>query len=83
MFLVKNNKTGKYYKTKYDITDDRLFHLHSRPFVKSGVLSEKECTSERKCLDRFPQIEVVCWFDGRVHDWKRDCEWFTWGCVIE
>lgn len=82
MFLIKDYKTNKYYKTKYDITDDKLCQLHGLPFIKSGVLSETECASQRKCLDRFPQIEVVCRFDGRVHGWMRDCEWFTWLCVI-
>lgn len=83
MYLIKNYKTNKYYKTKYDITDDKLCHLHSLPFIKSGTLTEDETFSKRKCLDRFPQIEVVCRFDGRVRDWKHYCEWFTWLCVIE
>lgn len=82
MFLIKNYKANKYYKTKYDITKDKLCQLHGLPFIKSGILTEDECVSERKCLDRFPQIGVVCRFDGRVRDWKYDCEWFTWLCVI-
>ena len=82
MFLIKNYKANKYYKTKYDITNDKLCQLHGLPFIKSGKLTEDECVSERKCLDRFPQIGVVCRFDGRVRDWKYDCEWFTWLCVI-
>jgi hypothetical protein len=73
MWLIKNYKTNKYYKTKYDITNDKLCQLHSLPFIKSGILTENECVSERKCLDRFPQIEVVMHFDGRRNTWMRDC----------
>lgn len=83
MWLIKNYKTNKYYKTKYDITNDTLRSLHSLPFIKAGVMTEAESFTNTKCLDRFPQIEVVCRFDGRVRDWKRDCEWFTWLIVTE
>ena len=82
MFLIKNYRTNKYYKTKYDITKDKLCQLHSLPFIKSGLLTEQECFSSRLAIDKFSEIEVVCRFDGRVRDWKRDCEWFTWLCVI-
>lgn len=83
MYLIKNNKTGKCYKTKYSIVNDRLSHLHSHPFVKAGVLTEVETISPRLCTDKFPQIEQVCKFDGRVRTWMRDCEWFTWLVVID
>lgn len=83
MLLIKDYSTGKYYKTKYDIRDDKLCHLHSIPFVKGGVLSEEECRSERKCLDKFAHIHVVGRFDGRRSGWMRECPWFTWLVVIK
>ena len=83
MWLIKNHKTGKYYKTKYLIDNDKLCHLHGLPFVKSGVLTEEESRSSRLCTDKWPQIELVGRFDGRVRDWKHDCDWFTWLVVID
>lgn len=83
MWLIKNYKTGKYYKTKYLIDDDKLCHLHSLPFVKSGVLTEEESRSSRLCTDKWPQIELVGRFDGRRNTWMRDCDWFTWLIVID
>lgn len=83
MWLIKNYETNKYYKTRHDITNDKLCQLHSLPFIKSGVLTEDEAVSEEKCLDRFPQIEVICRFDGRVRNWMCHCEWFTWLIVTE
>lgn len=83
MWLIKNYKTGKYYKTKYPIDDDRLRSLHSLPFVKSCVLTEEESRSSRLCTDKWPFIESICRFDGRVRDWKHDCDWFTWLVVID
>ena len=83
MYLIKNYKTGKFYKTKYHIEKDRLCTLHGFPFVKSGVLTEVETLSPMPCMEKFPEIEVICKFDGRVHNWMRDCEWFTWLVVLE
>lgn len=83
MWLIKNHKSGKYYKTKYRIDNDKLCHLHSFPFVKAGVLTEVESRSSRLCTDKWSQIEQVTKFDGRVHNWMRDCEWFTWLVVID
>ena len=34
MWLIKNHKTGKFYKTKFRIEDDTLSHLHSLPFIE-------------------------------------------------
>ena len=83
MFLVKNYKTGRYYKTKYDITNDILRQLHSLPFIKAGVMTEAESFTYTKCLEKWSFIEVVMRFDGRRNTWMRDCKWFTWLCVIE
>lgn len=83
MWLIKNHKTGKFYKTKFRIEDDTLSHLHSLPFIKSGALTEVETLSPTRCLEKWSFIEVVMKFDGRVRDWKRDCEWFTWLVVID
>lgn len=83
MWLIKDIRTNKFYKTKFDISDDRLRSLHSFPFIKSGVLTEDECWSDRLCLDRFNFIKIVMRFDGRVRDWKYDCPYFTWRIVIE
>lgn len=81
MQLIKNKKNGKVYKTKYPIENDKLCSLHPLPFIKSGVLSEEECSSCTKCMDKFPFIEVIGNVDGRTRGAKEH-EWFTWLCVI-
>lgn len=83
MWLIKNHKSGKYYKTKYRIDKDKLCQLHSFPFVKTGAMTEDESRSSRLCTDKWPHIEQITAFDGRVHTWMRDCEWFTWLVTIE
>ena len=83
MWLIKNHRTGKFYKTKYDISDDTIRQLHSLPFIKAGAITEDEEYSDRTCLDKWPFIEVIMKFDGRVRDWKHNCEWFTWLVVID
>jgi hypothetical protein len=83
MWLIKNHKTGKYYKTTLRIHDDKLRSLHSFPFVKAGAMTEDESRSDVKCLDKWPFIEIVTQFDGRRYTWMRDCDWFTWLVVLE
>ena len=82
MWLVKNNRTGKVYKTKYDLETDKLKHLYGRPFIKGGVMSVSETLSEVKCLDKFPFIEVLGKVDGRTKG-AREHDWFTWLCVLD
>lgn len=82
MWLIKNHKTGKYYKTKYRIANDTLRMLHSLPFIKAGIMTDEESLSRRKCVDKWNFIEEVMHFDGRRNTWMRDCEWFTWLVVI-
>ena len=83
MWLIKDNRTGRFYKTKHSIADDRLCGLHGQPFIKAGVMSEEESLSSVLCTDKWPQIEQVTLFDGRVRSWMRDCDWFTWLVVIQ
>jgi len=82
MWLIKNNKTGEYYKTQFRIHDDTLRSLHSFPFVSNGAMTEEESRSDVKCLDKWPFIEIVTQFDGRRNTWMRDCAWFTWLFVL-
>ena len=83
MWLIKDYKTGRYYKTRHSIENDRLCSLNPSPFIKSGAMAEDERGSERKCTDKWNSIETVCRFDGRMDTWMRDCEWFTWLIVTE
>ena len=83
MWLIKNYKTGKYYKTKFDISYDTLRSLNSVPFIKAGVMTEAESFSNVKCLDKWGFIEVVGRFDGRRNTWMRHCEYFSWLIVID
>lgn len=83
MWLIKNYKTNKYYKTSLDITNDKLCQLHSLPFIKAGVMTEAERLTCTKCLEKWPFIEVIMRFDGRRNTWMRDCGYFTWLVVIE
>ena len=82
MYLIKDNKTNRYYKTKWSIKKDTLKSLHSLPFIKSNTLTEEETMSLTLCCEKFPHIEEVARFDGRRKGWMKDCEWFTWLCVI-
>ena len=83
MWLIKNYKTGRYYKTNFYIVNDTLRELNAVPFIKAGVMTEAESFTNTKCLDKWPFIEVIMRFDGRVRDWKSNCEWFTWLIVTE
>lgn len=83
MYLIKDYRTDKYYKTKYSIVGDKLCSLHSLPFIKAGVMTEEESRSSRLCTDKFPFIEEVMRFDARRNTWMRDCEWFSWLVTIE
>ena len=83
MWLIKNYKTNKYYKTKFDISNDTLRSLHSVPFIKAGAMTESESYTSIKCLDKWPFIEIILRFDGRRNTWMRDCEYFSWLVVTE
>lgn len=83
MWLIKNYKTNKYYKTRYDITNDTLHSLHSLPFIKAGAITEVESHTNTKCLEKWSFIEVIMRFDGRRNTWMRDCDYFTWLIVTE
>ena len=83
MWLIKNYKTGRYYKCKYDIVNDTLHSLHGLPFIKAGVMTEAESFTNTKCLEKWSFIEVIMRFDGRRNTWMRDCDYFTWLIVTE
>lgn len=83
MWLIKNCKTGRYYKCKFDIVNDTLYSLHSLPFIKAGVMTEAESFTNTKCLEKWPFIEVIMRFDGRRNTWMRDCDYFTWLIVTD
>ena len=83
MWLIKNYKTGRYYKCKYDIVNDTLRSLHGLPFIKAGVMTEAESFTNTKCLEKWSFIDVIMRFDGRRNTWMRDCDYFTWLIVTE
>lgn len=82
MQLVKDNRTGKVYKTKYPIEDDTLRMLHQQPFLNAGVMSYNEGLTDKKCIEKWPFIEVLGNVDGRTAGAKEH-DWFTWLVVIE
>lgn len=82
MWLIKNDKTGKVYKTMFSLKNDRLCNLHGYAFTSAGVLTEAETLSNERCLDKFPYIKVIKRIDGRCKAYKTT-PWFTWLCVLE
>lgn len=84
MQVVRDNRTGKIYKTKWDIKKDKIRMLHSFAFIKAGALTPDEVMEERekKCIDKWSFIEVLGVVDGRIAS-IRKCPYFTWLVVTE
>ena len=82
MQLIKDNRTGKVYKTNYPIENDTLSHLHGYAFVKAGALTEAETLSPMKCLEKWPFIEILGNVDGRTAGAKQH-KYFTWLVVVD
>lgn len=85
MYLINDKRTGKVYKTKFDITKDVVSFLFHRPFVTAGVLTEQEARigNTQSCMERFPYFKILGWYDGRSRQVKQVKEWFSWLLVID
>ena len=77
MYIVKNTKTGVYYKTPFDLTKDKLFMLYGFAFTTNKLLTEDERNSSRKCIDKWPHIKIVGRVDGRKKN-IRQIPYFSW-----
>lgn len=82
MYLVKDTRDDKLYKCKSNIENDELRMLFDTPFIKAGVLTEEESKSHELCIEKFPFIKLVGWFDGRDKRFK-GLSFFTWRIVFE
>lgn len=82
MNLIKDERTGRTYRTPFSIEKDCLCGLHTFVFIKAGVLTEEEAHRAIKCVDKWPFIKVAGTIDGRTKAAK-NLNWFTWRIIFE
>ena len=82
MYLIKDDRTGRTYKTRFSIENDCLRSLFTLAFIKAGVLTEEESYKTIKCVDKWPFIKVAGTIDGRTKAAK-NLDWFTWRIIFE
>lgn len=83
MNLIKDERTGKTYKTPFNVENDSLYGLYTTLFVNAGVLTESEAKSmTTKCIDKWPFIKSAGKIDGRTKIAK-SLPYFTWRIILE
>ena len=82
MYLIRDNRTGKEYKTKFSIEQDKLRYLFTYAFVKSKVITEEEASSDIMCTEKWSFIKQRGKIDGRSV-YAKTLPYFTWRIVFE
>ena len=79
MWLIKDKRTNRLYKSKYGLENDIIHNLCSYEFIKEGILTKDEIIKEAnvRCLDKWSFIDVLGQCDGRRKGIKT-CPYFTW-----
>ena len=82
MYLIRDNRTGKEYKTRLDINQDKLRHLFTYAFVKAKAITEEEASSDIMCTEKWSFIKQRGKIDGRSV-YAKTLPYFTWRIVFE
>lgn len=77
------HNTGRVYKSKTSVLNDKVAMLGFISFVATGFITEDEWrTSQQTIIDRFDLIVRETTFDGRGKV-ARNTPYFNWGEVIK